>query len=114
MAQALLDVSLASVTTSATVQIYGRFNVQMTGDFVGTVAIERSRDGTLWAAVARDAEANTCTYVFSSAGEKNCSGLRFEEDEQGIFYRINATVRTSGTVRVQIGVGSVILPGQRA
>ena len=114
MAQPILDVSLASVTTSASVPLFGRFNVQMTGDFIGTVAIERSRDNSLWAAVARDAEANTCTYVFSSAGEKNCSGLRFEEDEQGCFYRINVTARTSGTLRVQIGIGQVVLPGQKA
>ena len=114
MAQALLDASIASATTSAVVPIFGRFNVQFTGDFIGTVAIERSRDNSLWAAVARDAEANTCTYVFGSAGEKNCSGIPFEEDEQGIFYRINVTVRTSGTLRVQIGQGSVVQPGQRA
>lgn len=114
MAQPILDQSFTGVTTSATLPILGRFNVQMTGDFVGTVALERSRDGSLWAAVARDAQGNTCTWVFGSAGQLNCSGMRFEEDEQGVFYRVNVSIRTSGTLRFQIGLGSVIYPGQKA
>lgn len=114
MAQAVLDQTFSSVTTSAAILLYGRFNVQMSGDFVGTVAIERSRDNSLWVAAARSGDGSTMTYVFASSGQYNCSGLRCEEDEQGIYYRVKVSARTSGSLRVQIGVGTVVIPGAKA
>lgn len=109
MAQARLEGSFTGTGQSAAVQLYGRFNLSLTGTFVGTVQLERSdsQSGT-FTVVARDVAGTPASFTTAFAG------LAMEEDEQGMWYRLNCTAYTSGTIGYRIGVGSVILPGQRA
>lgn len=109
MAQPILSGSFTGTGTSAVVQIFGRFNLSITGTFVGTVALQRAdSSGGTYTAVARDTSGTQAT--FTSAFQ----GLSMEEDEQGMWYRLECTAYTSGTINYRIGGGSVVQPGQRA
>lgn len=109
MAQPILSGSFGGTGQSAAVQIFGRFNLSLTGTFSGTVALERSDSKTgTFTPVARDTSGTQAT--FTTAFE----GLSMEEDEQGMWYRLNCTAYTSGTINYRIGLGSVVQPGQRA
>lgn len=109
MATPLSSGSFTATGQSTPVQIYGRANLSLTGTFVGTVQLERSdaQAGT-YTVVARDVTGTPA--VWSSAFQ----GVPFEEDEQGMWYRLTCTSYTSGTINYRIGVGSVIVPGQKA
>lgn len=109
MATPLSSGSFTGTGQSTPVQIYGRFNLSLTGTFVGTVQLERAdSSGGTFTVVSRDVAGTPAT--FSTAFQ----GLPIEEDEQGMWYRLNCTSYTSGTIGYRNGVGSVILPGQRA
>lgn len=109
MATPLSSGSLTSATTTTPVQIFGRANLSLTGTFVGTVALERADSSTgTFTVVSRDVAGTPATFTTAF------QGWPFEEDEQGMWYRLNCTSYTSGTINWRFGVGSVLVPGQQA
>lgn len=81
-------------TAAGTSAGLSRFNVTLSGTWVGSAALERSFDGTTWYPVTRS---DFTAAVFTEA----CS-LVIEEPEAGTRYRVNFT-RTSGTLAYRFG-----------
>lgn len=109
MATPIASGSFTGTGTSTPVQLHGRFNLSLTGTFVGTVQLERAdaSSGT-FTVIARDIAGTPASW--SSAFQ----GLSIEEGEQGMWFRLNCTSYTSGTINWRIGYDSVIAPGVRA
>ena len=71
------------------------FNVTMRGTFSATVQLERSFDnGTNWHPITA---VGTAVYVWTAP----CSEVA-EEPEEGVIYRLNCTVYSSGTVTYRL------------
>ncbi|MGB8275589.1 MAG: hypothetical protein WCF16_10020 [Alphaproteobacteria bacterium] len=84
MAVALASGTFGGTGQSASVALYGKFNVSVQGTFVGTVALRRSYDqGSTWNTV------ESYTVPTDKVGE---------EPESGILYRLDCTAFTSGTI----------------
>lgn len=74
---------------------YGRgFNVSLWGTFSGIVQLERNLDGINWLPIT----ASGYSYAAYSAP---CSEI-FEEDENGVLYRLNCASYTSGTINYRM------------
>lgn len=71
-----------------------RFNITLSGTFVGTVKLQRSFNGTDWFSLTKDGNA----YMSFTAP---CSEY-FEEHESGVTYRLICTTYTSGTVSFRL------------
>lgn len=70
-------------------------NVSLWGTFVGTVQLERSFDqGTTWLPITAG---GTQIYVWTAPASET-----FEEPEGGVYYRLNCTAYTSGTINYRI------------
>lgn len=80
----------------------GYANIWLSGTAVTTVQLEKSPDnGTTWFACYA---ANTQLYQwpYSNSGSGNYINETFQEQEQGVIYRLNCTSYTSGTLNYQI------------
>ncbi len=75
--------TFTGVATGQPVRLHGKFNVGLSGFGAGTVALERSFDGTTW------------YFVDSWAADVQKSG---EEPEIDVLYRLNCTAYSSGTI----------------
>jgi hypothetical protein len=83
--------TLTSVSTSASVALYGDYTVSLSGFGTGTVVLQRSFDqGVTW----KDVES------FTANVEKNGS-----EPLSQVLYRLNCTAYTSGTLAYTLGNG---------
>lgn len=71
-----------------------RFNIDVSGTFVATVAVERSFDD---GATARAVTVNGTAITRTAAASESLS-----EDENGVLYRLRCTAWTSGTVNLRI------------
>jgi hypothetical protein len=81
-------------------QLLGVFNAVLWGTFVGTVALQCSFDaGTTWVAVVSRYTGNAITATAPGA-------LRYDEVEPGVYYRLQCTAYTSGTINVRLSEGA--------
>lgn len=81
---------------SGSVELYGGFNLTLSGPFVATVKLERSFDnGSTWLVCSRDTAGNEASYTAPVS-------LVANEPEAGVIYRLNCTVYTSGTVTYRL------------
>lgn len=74
------------------------FNIEVRGNGVGTVQLERSFDGTNWVPTSANGTqlnkwAKTAANSFSET---------WEEEEPGALYRLNCTAYTSGTITYRL------------
>jgi hypothetical protein len=87
--------NLTSAAAASGIEMRGKFNVGLTGTWVGTVKLQRSYDGTNWETLSKDANGSEASYT------ANCS-MVVEEPEAGVQYRWNCTAFTSGTIATRI------------
>lgn len=83
---------------STVLTVAGKINVLITGG-IGTVAIERSFDGTNWFVISRDTAGTDASYTTATDTAFNGS---LEEPEDGVQYRLNCTAYTSGTITYRV------------
>ena len=74
------------------------FNVELRGNGVATIQLERSFDGTNWAPLTAS---GTQLERFTMTGSSSYSET-WEEEEAGALYRLNCTAYTSGTVNYRL------------
>lgn len=91
----LVSGTFTATGQSSSFRPIGKFNVSLRGTFVGTVAIERSFDGTNWAGISRDSSGTAATFT-------GPAGVICEEVEGDTLYRLNCTTYTSGTVTYRV------------
>lgn len=72
----------------------GRFNIEIRGAFVATVALQRSFDSTNWVTVTKP-DMSDATFTAPTS-------FSAEEVEYGASYRLNCVDYTSGTVNYRI------------
>jgi hypothetical protein len=88
MAVASVSGQFTGTGASASVALYGKFNVSVQGFGTATVALQRSFDnGSTWNTV------ESYTAPTDKVGE---------EPEAGILYRLNCTAYTSGTIAYRL------------
>lgn len=74
----------------------GYFNFFVSGTFVGTVQLEKSFDGgTTWIVASLDTSGDAASYTVPVS----VTGF---ECEKGMYYRVNVTAYTSGTINVRM------------
>jgi hypothetical protein len=97
--------SFTAASAGAAVVPAGRYNLTLSGTFVGSVTLERSHDGTTWVPLGKgDGTPVAFTAPIS---------VVVDEFETGIRHRVRCTVFTSGTINWRIsggGVGAVVVP----
>lgn len=81
------ELTAAGQTVTAPRRFDGYFNVSIWGTFSGSIAVQRSFDGSTWLTVDE----------FDAIGED----YGFEPEEA--LYRVRCTAMTSGLARVRIG-----------
>jgi len=86
--------SFTGTGQSATSHASRGINISLTGTFAGTVAVERSFDGTNWEAVTDLGTNGSFTAPVSTT---------WTEVEGGVEYRFNCTAYTSGTINYRLG-----------
>ena len=80
------------------------FNIVLNGTAVATVQLERSFDnGVTWVTINAGGSP-LYQWNYNTASLANFSE-QAEETEQGVFYRLNCTAYTSGTVNYRISQG---------
>ena len=93
------QVAVGSFTGTGQVNLgvfLGYFRFYVTGTFVGTVRLECSYDGgATWVPASLDTLGDYASYT------QPVSVVGFEP-EKGVFYRINCTAYTSGTINVRM------------
>ncbi len=91
--------AFTGVVVGTGVKVKGKFNVIIEGG-IGTVAIERGRAlvGPYFV-VSQDSSGAKAEYT--TAGDVAFNGM-IEEVESDIWYRLNCTARTSGTINGRI------------
>ena len=72
----------------------GRFNLHLSGSFVGTVILERSFDG--------GATAAPCTNLGAAVSFSSPSSEILEAPETGVLYRLRCTAYTSGPIQARL------------
>lgn len=98
MEQASPVFTAAVVATGGTVLgvWLGYFNLFVYGTFSGTVQLEKSFDGgTTWIPASLDTAGDPASYTTP------CTVTGFE-CEKGMYYRINCTAFTSGTINIRM------------
>jgi hypothetical protein len=91
----IADPAFAATGQSATAKVFGTFNIAIWGTFVGTVALERTLDGTNWVAVATDGTGSAASYTSAVS----VTGLEVESE---VSYRFNCTAYSSGTIHCRL------------
>lgn len=91
------------------INVRGKYNVTLKADGsgAGTVKLERSFDRRLvandaaatWNVVSRDTAGNEASYVLTA---NQSVGIVGEEPETDIFYRLNCTAHTAGTIAARL------------
>ncbi len=97
----ITDPAFGATGQSGNAKVFGPFNIAIWGTFVGTVALERTLDGTNWIAVATDGLGTAASYT----APVSVTGVEVEAE---VSYRFNCTAYTSGTAhcrlsQIQIG-----------
>jgi len=91
----VLTQQLAAVGATNGVELFGNFNVHITGAFTGSVRLERSFDaGTSWAPLTDQ--------LGSAVAFTAPVSLVAHEPEEGVRYRANATALTAGTPTIRL------------
>lgn len=86
----------ASGQATTAVELFGSFNMDISGTFVGTVQMERSfNGGASFNAVAEDGAGTAAAYTAPVS-------LTAKEIERGTLYRLRCTAYTSGTANVRL------------
>lgn len=98
--------TIANSTTSFTdtgagtaVEVWGEFNISLSGDGVGTYKLEKSYDGSAWIDVSKNVDGDPLSFAKETGDEIS---LACYEPERGVQYRWNCTVDTSGTTTARI------------
>lgn len=91
----LLSGTFTGVGQSASIELWGEFNLSLYGTFTATVQLERSMDGSNWMAVSADGIGTPASYT-------KAIGLAGLEIEPAVLYRLDCTAWTSGTVIYRI------------
>ena len=89
----------ASHTTSAIVMLEGLFNISFWGTFTATAQLERSFDGgTTFLPATTDATGTVAAWTAATS-------VVAVEPEPGVYYRLNCTSYTSGTLNYRLSAG---------
>lgn len=100
LATDLLTGSLSAAGASASIALYGRFNLTLSGTFSATVQLQRSFDGgTTW--VERTIDTTGAAASFTAP-----VSLSLFEPERGVIYQLDVTAYTSGTVNFRLSTTS--------
>jgi hypothetical protein len=92
----LLQGSFNAIGVSASVEVWGDFNLMLTGSFIGTVEVDRSMDsGANWAVVAADGIGTPASYTHPI-------GILGLEIEPGVLYRLNCTSFSNGPINYRL------------
>ncbi len=75
----------------------GQINVAIYGTFTATARIECSFNGDDWVPMAKDPDGNQASYA------SPCS-LVIDAPEIGVYYRVNCTSYTDGTINYRLSV----------
>lgn len=95
-AQNVLAGSFAATGSSASIELYRRFNLWIGGTFNGVVVLERSFDGgASWFEADNNDGSGSTTWAFSTSAV-------IDEPEPGILYRLKCTMITSGTLNYRL------------
>ncbi len=81
------------------VEVWGEFNISLSGDGVGTYKLEKSYDGTNWIDVCKNVDGDVLSFAKLTGAEIS---LVCYEPERGVQYRWNCTADTSGTTTARI------------
>lgn len=93
---ALLTGAFTGTGQSQAVELFGGFNLTLSGTFVGTVRLRRSFDnGATWFPVSRDTAGNEASYTAPAS-------LVANEPENGVLYQLECTAFTSGTINYRL------------
>lgn len=85
--------------SSASPQMYGTFNIELSGTWTGTVVLERSFDGgTTFIAAAKDTSGSAASYTANVS-------IVVNEVEPGVLYRWRCSTFGSGTIAYRISGG---------
>ena len=90
--------AFTGVAVGTGVKVKGKFNVIIEGG-IGDVAIERGRDDDNYFVVSQDSSGAKA--IYTTASDVAFNGM-IEEVESDIWYRLNCTARTSGTINGRI------------
>ena len=105
---AVLTGTFTATGQSAGLQVYGNYNITLTGTFVATVRIERSFDeGASWAVLSKDAAGTPNAYTSAlslvlNEPENSAEAVAGATEKPNIRVRLNCTSYTSGTVNYRI------------
>jgi hypothetical protein len=92
----LLQGNFTGPGVSASVEVWGDFNLMLTGLYTATVEVDRSMDnGVNWAVVAADGIGTPASYTHPI-------GILGLEIEPGVLYRLNCTSYANGQVNYRI------------
>lgn len=95
----ILSGSFSGAGQSSTSTLWGVYNLFIYGTFTGSIRLERSFDGGgNWVPVS-------CTQTGSDAAYTAPMSLSFQEIEDGMLYRLNATALSVGTANYRIAQG---------
>ena len=96
MAIAKVTGTFGATGQSDPVELIGPFNITLSGTFAATVKLERSFDaGVSWQVVSKNSNGDEAAYSAPI-------GIKLEEWERGVKYRLNCTAYTSGTVNYRL------------
>lgn len=96
--------SFTATGSSPSLQVFGKYNIHLTGTFSATLVLKRSFDnGETWAAISKDVDgtANSYTAAMSMVCEEVESG-RPDQGIPNVLVKWECTSYTSGTVNYRI------------
>jgi len=104
MPSKIITGSLGSVTPGTSQTFRDSFNISLTGTAVATVQIEKSYDrqnvandgAATWTVVSKDASGAAASFTTYPVN------VVLNEPEIGIYYRVNCTAYTSGSVAYRL------------
>jgi hypothetical protein len=96
MAKKIITGALAAVANGTGQVLKDSFNVDVSGTFVATLAVQRSFDGgTTWSTISRDASGTPATFTAPFS-------IQVSEPEVGVQYRVAMTAFTSGSANYRM------------
>ncbi len=96
----ITDPAFGATGQSGNAKVFGPFNIAIWGTFVGTVALERTLDGTNYIAVATDGIGTAASFT----SPVSITGVEVEAE---VSYRFNCTAYTSGTIHARLSQISI-------
>jgi hypothetical protein len=87
--------TISAVGRTAGVVLFGEFNLSLSGTFTGSVQLERSVDGGI---TYQPITSFGMPFIFTTKCEET-----FNEPQPGVFYALNCTALSSGTIGFRMG-----------